>query len=62
MLNERLLRALEQVAPGQPSALHFVQCSSALPTGALPERSVWRDRRLMALAAQKRRAAEQIGE
>jgi hypothetical protein len=35
VLNERLLRALEQVAPGQPSALHFVQCSSALPTGAL---------------------------
>jgi L-gulonate 3-dehydrogenase len=33
-----------------------------LPAGALPERSVWRDRRLMALAAQKRRAAEQIGE
>jgi L-gulonate 3-dehydrogenase len=33
-----------------------------LPAGRLAERSVWRDRRLMALAAQKRRAAEQIGE
>jgi 3-hydroxyacyl-CoA dehydrogenase len=33
-----------------------------LPAGQLAERSVWRDRRLMALAAQKRKAAEQIGE
>jgi 3-hydroxyacyl-CoA dehydrogenase len=33
-----------------------------LPTGRLCERSAWRDRRLMALAAQKRAAAEQIGE
>jgi 3-hydroxyacyl-CoA dehydrogenase len=33
-----------------------------LPTGRLAERSVWRDRRLMALAAQKRQAAETIGE
>ena len=35
---------------------------AALPAEGLAERSVWRDRRLMALAAQKRRAAEQIGE
>jgi 3-hydroxyacyl-CoA dehydrogenase len=35
---------------------------AALPAERLPERSLWRDRRLMALAAQKRRAAEQIGE
>jgi L-gulonate 3-dehydrogenase len=33
-----------------------------LPSERLTERSVWRDRRLMALAAQKQRAAEQIGE
>ena len=33
-----------------------------LPAGRLPERSVWRDRRLMALAAHKRQAAEHIGE
>jgi L-gulonate 3-dehydrogenase len=33
-----------------------------LPKERLAERSAWRDRRLMALAAQKRRAAEQIGE
>ena len=33
------------------------------PAGArLAERSAWRDRRLMALAAQKRQAAEHIGE
>jgi 3-hydroxyacyl-CoA dehydrogenase len=35
---------------------------AALPAEGLAARSVWRDRRLMALAAQKRRAAEQIGE
>jgi 3-hydroxyacyl-CoA dehydrogenase len=35
---------------------------AVLPTARLAERSVWRDRRLMALAAQKRKAAEQIGE
>src|SRR5262245_20736343 len=35
---------------------------AALPAGGLAERSAWRDRRLMALVAQKRRAAEQIGE
>jgi L-gulonate 3-dehydrogenase len=33
-----------------------------LPAARLLERSVWRDRRLMALAAQKRQAAEHIGE
>ena len=33
-----------------------------LPAEALIERSAWRDRRLMALAAQKRQAAETIGE
>jgi L-gulonate 3-dehydrogenase len=33
-----------------------------LPSERLGERSVWRDRRLMALAAQKQSAAEQIGE
>jgi L-gulonate 3-dehydrogenase len=33
-----------------------------LPTERLSERSAWRDRRLMALAAQKQSAAEQIGE
>jgi hypothetical protein len=33
-----------------------------LPLERLGERSAWRDRRLMALAAQKRRAAEEIGE
>jgi 3-hydroxyacyl-CoA dehydrogenase len=33
-----------------------------LPLDRLGERSAWRDRRLMALAAQKRRAAEEIGE
>jgi L-gulonate 3-dehydrogenase len=31
------------------------------PAGALPERQRWRDRRLMALAAHKRRAASDIG-
>jgi L-gulonate 3-dehydrogenase len=35
---------------------------AALPGERLPERSAWRDRRLMALAAQKHEAAEQIGE
>lgn len=35
MLNQRLVQAIEQVAAGQPAALHFVQCSSSLPTGAL---------------------------
>jgi 3-hydroxyacyl-CoA dehydrogenase len=35
---------------------------TVLPTGQLAERSAWRDRRLMALAAQKRAAAETIGE
>jgi 3-hydroxyacyl-CoA dehydrogenase len=33
-----------------------------LPKERLGERSAWRDRRLMALAAQKRRAAQEIGE
>jgi 3-hydroxyacyl-CoA dehydrogenase len=33
-----------------------------LPLEGLVERSAWRDRRLMALAAQKRRAAQEIGE
>jgi len=33
-----------------------------LPSDRLPERSVWRDRRLMALAAHKRSAAATIGE
>jgi 3-hydroxyacyl-CoA dehydrogenase len=33
-----------------------------LPAQHLSERSAWRDRRLMALAAQKRQAAEHIGE
>ncbi|MGH6901942.1 MAG: 3-hydroxyacyl-CoA dehydrogenase [Geminicoccaceae bacterium] len=33
-----------------------------LPDARLSERSAWRDRRLMALAAQKRQAAEHIGE
>ena len=33
-----------------------------LPAEGLAERSAWRDRRLMALAAQKRHAAETIGE
>ncbi len=33
-----------------------------LPADRLAERQAWRDRRLMALAAQKRRAAEDIGE
>jgi hypothetical protein len=33
-----------------------------LPAARLAERGVWRDRRLMALAAQKREAAEHIGE
>jgi 3-hydroxyacyl-CoA dehydrogenase len=35
---------------------------AVLPTGQLAERSAWRDRRLMALAAQKRDAAKTIGE
>ncbi|HEX6114902.1 MAG TPA: 3-hydroxyacyl-CoA dehydrogenase [Geminicoccaceae bacterium] len=35
---------------------------AALPAERLTERSAWRDRRLMALAAQKREAAEHIGE
>ena len=35
---------------------------AVLPTGHVPERSAWRDRRLMALAAQKRHAAATIGE
>jgi L-gulonate 3-dehydrogenase len=35
---------------------------TVLPSEGLAERSAWRDRRLMALAAQKRAAAEQIGE
>ena len=38
------------------------QRRAVLPAGRLAERSVWRDRRLMALAAQKRQAAETIGE
>ena len=33
-----------------------------LPADRLAERQAWRDRRLMALAAQKRRAAKDIGE
>ena len=32
-----------------------------LPANQLVERQKWRDRRLMALAAQKRRAARDIG-
>ena len=35
---------------------------AALPKEDLAERQTWRDRRLMALAAQKRRAANEIGE
>jgi L-gulonate 3-dehydrogenase len=35
---------------------------AVLPSESLAERSAWRDRRLMALAAQKREAAEHIGE
>ena len=35
---------------------------AVLPAARLPERSAWRDRRLMALAAQKREAAAHIGE
>ena len=32
-----------------------------LPADRLPERAAWRDRRLMALAAHKKRAADDIG-
>jgi hypothetical protein len=36
MLNERLMRALEEtIRLDPPSTLHFVQCSSALATGAI---------------------------
>jgi L-gulonate 3-dehydrogenase len=35
---------------------------ASLPAARLAERSVWRDRRLMALAAHKREAAQTIGE
>jgi 3-hydroxyacyl-CoA dehydrogenase len=35
---------------------------AVLSADRLPERSAWRDRRLMALAAQKRQAADHIGE
>jgi L-gulonate 3-dehydrogenase len=35
---------------------------AVLPAERLAERSAWRDRRLMALAAQKREAAAHIGE
>ena len=35
---------------------------SRLPADQLAERAAWRDRRLMALAAHKKRAAEEIGE
>ena len=38
------------------------QRRALLPLDGLPERSVWRDRRLMALAAQKQSAAQTIGE
>ena len=34
----------------------------ALPADKLQERQAWRDRRLMALAAHKRRAAKDIGQ
>ena len=34
---------------------------AALPADRLAERQAWRDRRLMALAAHKRRANEEIG-
>ena len=33
-----------------------------LPADKLGERAAWRDRRLMALAAHKKRAAEELGE
>ena len=35
---------------------------AALPLAGIEDRSAWRDRRLMALAAHKRRAAQDIGE
>jgi hypothetical protein len=35
MLNHRLVHALGQLTPEQPPELHFVQCSSSLPTGAI---------------------------
>jgi 3-hydroxyacyl-CoA dehydrogenase len=35
---------------------------AALPIEALEDRQVWRDRRLIALAAHKRQAAKEIGE
>ena len=35
MLNHPLVHALEQLPLGPASALHFVQCSSSLPTGAI---------------------------
>ena len=35
---------------------------SWLPADKLGERAAWRDRRLMALAAHKKRAAEEFGE
>ena len=38
------------------------QRRSRLPAGSLADRQAWRDRRLMALAAHKRRAARDLGE
>jgi 3-hydroxyacyl-CoA dehydrogenase len=38
------------------------QRRAELPAGRLEKRSVWRDRRLMALAAHKRQADQDIGE
>ena len=48
--DEELLRRLDE------------ERRARLPLAGLGERSAWRDRRLMALAAQKREAAEKIGE
>jgi L-gulonate 3-dehydrogenase len=48
--DDALLRRLDEERRGR------------LPEERLSERSAWRDRRLMALAAQKREAAQNIGE
>jgi L-gulonate 3-dehydrogenase len=48
--DENLLRRLDE------------ERRARLPLAGVAERSGWRDRRLMALAAQKRKAAEEIGE
>ena len=60
----RLFSTMQQRVDWTGAAMDSIEAERRrrLPSEKLGERAAWRDRRLMALAAHKRRAATEIGE